>query len=94
MRALSTETLDARWECLEAARIRYECVLLDRADPHTALDGIAAETDAELIVVGSCGANALTGVVVGGVGLYLAHHSTRPVAIVGRPCDIASAATA
>jgi nucleotide-binding universal stress UspA family protein len=74
--------LDAWCTDLRDAQIAYRCILVEDADPRLVLPEIAEQEDADLIVVGSRGQNAITQLVVGSVGQYLLHHAPRPVAVI------------
>ena len=49
-----------------------------------ALEEAADATDASLLVVGSRGLGAVSGLLLGSVAGYVARYSTRPIAIVPR----------
>ncbi len=56
----------------------------ERADPSVwqTILGIADETDAELIVIGTRGATAVQSLLLGSVSNALVHHSKRPVLVM------------
>ncbi len=86
--SVTMQDLDEWCATLRDAHIAYRCMFIDDADPRVALPQVADEEDADLVVVGSRGQNTLTQLVVGSVGLGLAHRGDRPVAIVhARPSE-------
>ena len=56
--------------------------VIEMTDPRELLVQVAEREDADLIVIGSRGKNLVMRFALGSVGEFLAHHSTRPVAII------------
>ena len=61
--------------------------LVEPGDARTALEHVADDTDASLLVVGTRGLGPVRGLLLGSVAGYLARYSERPIAIVPRPTD-------
>ncbi|MGB9347418.1 MAG: universal stress protein, partial [Ilumatobacteraceae bacterium] len=57
---------------------------IEPGDARTALEQVADETGASLLVVGTRGLGAVRGLLLGSVAGYIARYSTRPIAIVPR----------
>lgn len=51
-------------------------------DPGAAICDVAEEIDADLVVVGNHGRNALARLVLGSTSTYVVHHCRRPVLVV------------
>ena len=82
--------MDAAREALEqsctpigARGVPYE-TRIESGDARTALEQVAEETDASLLVVGTRGLGAVRGLLLGSVAGYVARYSHRPIAIVPR----------
>lgn len=81
-------TVDAARRALEewctpiaARRVPYE-IRVEPGDARTALEQVADETDASLIVVGTRGLGPVRGLLLGSVAGYVARYSERPIAVV------------
>ena len=57
---------------------------IEPGDARTALEHVADETGASLLVVGTRGLGAVRGLLLGSVAGYVARYSTRPIAVVPR----------
>lgn len=58
---------------------------VEGGDARTALERVADETDAALLVVGARGLGALQGLLLGSVAGYVVRYATRPIAVVPGP---------
>ena len=73
-----------RWCAPNAARtITFE-MRIEQGDARTALEDVAGETGAALLVVGTRGLGPVRGLLLGSVAGYVARYSDRPIAIVPR----------
>jgi len=74
--------LDTEWTTtLRETGITHRTELRD-GSPVTVLLAVAADVDADLLVVGSRGVGGFPGLLLGSTSTQLAQHSTRPVMIV------------
>lgn len=81
LEAAATRSLEAEWSApAREAGVEYRTVLCE-GEPAALLEAAEAE-DADLLVVGTRGRGGFAGLHVGSVAHHLAHHTTRPLAIV------------
>ncbi len=75
--------LQAWSEAAELGSVPVRAVV-ERGDPRSGILAVAEREEADLIVIGRIGASAGPGLLhVGSMAEYLAHHSSRPLAVIG-----------
>jgi nucleotide-binding universal stress UspA family protein len=75
--------LETGWtDQLRSIGVRHRCVLVEDDSPAGGLLNVAQREQADLIVVGSRGREALGGRLLGGTSYKLVHHADRPVVVV------------
>jgi nucleotide-binding universal stress UspA family protein len=74
-----------QWSAPIGARTVPHEMRIEPGDARTALEQVADDTDASLLVVGTRGLGAVRGLLLGSVAGYVARYSERPIAIVPRP---------
>ena len=78
------QVLEQSCRPIGARGVPYE-MRIEPGDARTALEHVADETDASLLVVGTRGLGPVRGLLLGSVAGYVARYSERPIAIVPRP---------
>jgi nucleotide-binding universal stress UspA family protein len=82
LRAAAEHDLRGEWaDPLREAGVDFDVVVVE-GRPSEAIAGVAAEREADLVVVGARGLSALRGLVVGSTSMQLPHLVSVPVTIV------------
>jgi nucleotide-binding universal stress UspA family protein len=83
MMDVARESLEQWCTPIGARAVPHE-IRIEPGDARTALERVADETGASLLVVGTRGLGAVRGLLLGSVAGYVARYSKRPIAIVPR----------
>jgi nucleotide-binding universal stress UspA family protein len=83
MMEAASQSLEQWCAPIRARAVPYE-MRIEPGDPRTALEQVADETGASLLVVGTRGLGPVRGLLLGSVAGYIARYSKGPIAIVPR----------